>query len=219
MDAAIAGCLVQAVVQQEMTNHAGTVTCLYYEAATGKLYQFNAMGPLVPGLAPVRPVPPGSGLYASLPESLPCAAIPGFMPGMKPLHERFASKPWAELCRPAITWADKGHIVNTFEFQVLADTAAFSICTASGRAHFLRDGHLPQVGDRWPQPVLAETMRHLADEGPDYFITGKWAEKFVSLGNELGRKITLEHMTAIPPRWQEPLPFPSRLRHRATGAP
>ncbi|MBE2266595.1 MAG: gamma-glutamyltransferase, partial [Anaerolinea sp.] len=36
VDAAIAGCLVQATVQQDMTNHTGTVTFLYYEAKSGK---------------------------------------------------------------------------------------------------------------------------------------------------------------------------------------
>src|SRR2546423_11356394 len=59
VDAAIAGCLVQATVQQEMTNHTGTVTFLYYEAASGKTYQLNSMGTIVPDLAPFRPIPPG----------------------------------------------------------------------------------------------------------------------------------------------------------------
>src|SRR5260221_13268198 len=46
VDAGIAGCLVQAVVQPEMTNHAGTVTFLYWEAKTGKSYQHNSSGTL-----------------------------------------------------------------------------------------------------------------------------------------------------------------------------
>ncbi len=64
VDAAIAGCLVQATVQQEMTNHTGTVTFLYWEAATGKTYQLDSSGTLVPDLAPFRPIPPGTGVYA-----------------------------------------------------------------------------------------------------------------------------------------------------------
>ncbi len=36
IDATIAGCLVQATVQQDMTNHTGTVTFLYWEASTGQ---------------------------------------------------------------------------------------------------------------------------------------------------------------------------------------
>ena len=108
--AGIAGCLVQATVQQDMTNHTGTVTFLYYEAKTGKTYQLNSMGTIVPGLPPLRPIPPGTGMYAAGPLS-PFAVIPGFMPGMKALHERFGTKPWSTLCQPAIHWAEEGEVV------------------------------------------------------------------------------------------------------------
>ncbi|MBE0527992.1 MAG: gamma-glutamyltransferase, partial [Thermoleophilia bacterium] len=39
VDAAIAGSLIQAVIEPHMTNHAGTVMFLYWEAKTGKAYQ------------------------------------------------------------------------------------------------------------------------------------------------------------------------------------
>jgi gamma-glutamyltranspeptidase/glutathione hydrolase len=73
IDATIAGCLVQATVQQDMTNHTGTVTLLYWEASTGKTYELNGMGTIVPGLAPLRRVPKGQGLYAA--EMSPYAVI------------------------------------------------------------------------------------------------------------------------------------------------
>jgi gamma-glutamyltranspeptidase/glutathione hydrolase len=209
VDAAIAGCLVQATVQQDMTNHTGTVTFLYYEAATGETYQLNAMGTIVPDLAPCRPIPPGTGMYAP-PQMVPYAVIPGFMPGMKAMYERFATKPWDDLCQSAIKWAGEGHVVNSFEHLVLAQTVDFYLHTASGREHFTPNGHLPQVGDRWPKPVLAGTLKRLAEEGPDYFISGEWAEHFVERANQVGWKIEMEHMTAIPPRWCDPLRYPHR---------
>lgn len=52
VDAGIAGSLVQATVEPHMTNHAGTVTFLYWEAKTGKAHQLNSQGTLVPGLPP-----------------------------------------------------------------------------------------------------------------------------------------------------------------------
>jgi len=171
VDASITGCLVQATVQQEMTNHTGTVTFLYYEAATGKTYQLDAGGLLVSDLAPFRPIPPGTGVYASG-VGAPCACIPGFMPGLKAMHERFGTKPWAELCQPAIHWATKGHEVNSFELMVLAQSYEFFLYSESGRKHFAPNGFLPEVGQRLPKPELATALRHLADEGPDYFITG-----------------------------------------------
>jgi gamma-glutamyltranspeptidase / glutathione hydrolase len=209
VDAAIAGCLVQATVQQDMTNHTGTVTFLYWEEATGRTYELNGMGTIVPEMAPFRRVPAGTGLYAHPPPG-PFAVIPGFMPAMKALFERFATKPWAYLCEPAIHWATEGHTVDSFEHLVLAQTVDFYLYTPSGREHFTPDGHLPQVGDRFPKPALARTLSLLAAEGPDYFITGEWAQHFVDRAKALGWEIELEHMSAIPPRWGEG----TRYRHR-----
>jgi gamma-glutamyltranspeptidase/glutathione hydrolase len=53
-------------------------------------------------------------------------------------------------------------------------------------------------------------MRRLADEGPDHFLTGEWAQHFVQRANELGWPITPAHMTAIPPDWKNG----TRYRHR-----
>ena len=59
-------------------------------------------------------------------------------------------------------------------------------------------------------PDLAVTLERLAEEGPDYFTEGDWAKHFVHKANQMGWPISIEHMTAIPPRWQEPL----RYKHR-----
>ncbi|WP_233159787.1 gamma-glutamyltransferase [Pseudonocardia sp. MH-G8] len=209
VDAAIAGCMVQAVVQQDMTNHAGTVTALVHDAATGRTHELNSGGTIVPGLPRFAPVPMGKGLYAAAPGT-PIAVIPGFMPGMKALHERFATTPWATLCAPAVGWAEEGHEVSSFEHLVMAQTVDFFLYTESGRRHFTPDGHLPQVGDRWASAELAETMRKVAAEGPDHFTTGEWAQQFVARANALGWPVKPEHMTDIPPRWTEPYTWEHR---------
>jgi gamma-glutamyltranspeptidase/glutathione hydrolase len=209
VDAAIAGCLVQATVQHDMTNHTGTVSFLYWESSSGKSYYLNSMGTVVPDMAPFRRVPQGQGYYASVGPG-PMAVIPGFMPGMKAMYERFATKPWDYLCQSAIRWAEEGHVVDSFEHLVMAQTVDFYLYTESGREHFTPGGFLPQVGDRWPKPALALTLKKLAGEGPDYFITGEWAQHFVERANAVGWKIEMKHMNAIPPRWDSG----TRYQHR-----
>lgn len=208
VDAGIAGSLVQAVVQPEMTNHTGTVTFLYWEAKTQKAYQLNGSGTLVPDLAPFRPMPAVGGLAAG--PVAPCACIPGFMPAMKALHERFGTRKWAELCEPAVRWAKEGYPVHTFQYGVLVEELPSNTYFPSGRDFFMPGGFTPAVGEPFKNDALAETMRRLAADGPDYFITGDWARHFVAEGNRLGWSVKMEHMNAIPPRWQEPL----RYRHR-----
>lgn len=197
-DAAIAGCLVQATVSHEMTNHTGTVTLLFWDQKHGTIHDLNSSGTIVPDLAPFRRVPAEFGRYSN-----PFAVAPGFMPGMKALFERFATRPWADLCQPAIHWAEEGHEIDSFEHLVAAQTVDFYLYTPSGRAHFTPNGNLPQVGERWPKPELAKTLKALATEGPDYFITGEWARHFVKRANDLGWPIEMKHLTSVPPRWGE----------------
>ncbi|MEU4804026.1 gamma-glutamyltransferase [Actinosynnema sp. NPDC023587] len=209
VDALIAGSLVQAVVQQDLTNHAGMFTMLFWEAETGTVHELNSHGMIAPDLPPFHRVPPPRSQYSATGAG-PYAVIPGFMPGMKALYERFATRPWAELCAPAVHWAEVGHVVDSFEHMVMAQSYDFFLYTPSGRAHFAPGGHLPQVGDRWPKPELHRTMRRLAEEGPDYFITGGWAQDFLRRANELGWPITEEHMAVSRPEWGSGL----RYEHR-----
>ena len=65
----------------------------------------------------------------------------------------------------------------------MAQTVDFFLYSPSGRAHFTPGGHLPQVGDVWAQPELADTLARCADNGPDEFITGTWAQAFVERAN------------------------------------
>jgi gamma-glutamyltranspeptidase/glutathione hydrolase len=199
-DAAIVGALLHGVVQQEMTNHTGTISCLYYEAKTGQFHELNSWGTIVPHLPAVRPV---RGTHGDLCQAgrEPFAVIPGFMPGLRALHQRFASKAWEHLCQPAIEWAERGNAMTSLQGQVFATEVPLFLYTPSGRAHFTPHGHLPQVGDLWPKPALAETLRKTAKEGPDYFISGEWADHFIERAHEVGWKISRNDMEANEPRW------------------
>ncbi len=205
-DAAIAGCIVQATIEPFMTNHTGTVTFLYYDAKSGKLYGLDSHGTIPSDLAPFKPVPPLTSGY-SRPEMQPSGAIPAFMPGMKAIYEKFGSKPWDSLVEEAIYWAEEGHPVSSFEHLVNMYAFDFITYFPEGRALYMQDGFLPVVGSRFRNPELAKTLKALAKEGPDYFITGTWAKHFIEKANTLGWPITQEHMTATPPRWGEPVRY------------
>lgn len=202
-DAGIAGCMVQAAVEPFMTNHAGLVTFLYYEAKTGQIHQLDSLGAFPSGLAPFKPVPAGSGPYAYSP---PSGIIPGFMPGLKAIHEKFGTRSWRELCQPAVDWAESGHVVSTFEYGVNLFGEKFITYFPEGREFYQPGGFFPNVGEVFVPKGMAETMRGVADD-PDYMITGPWAKKFVDKANTMGWAITLDHMTETPPRWMDPCRF------------
>ncbi|MBM4187189.1 MAG: hypothetical protein FJ206_07745 [Gemmatimonadetes bacterium] len=206
MDAAVAGAITQATVQPEMSNHSGTVTCLYWEAKAGRTHQLEGSGTLVPELAPFRTVPfelTGTGTG-------PAACVPGFMPGIGALHARFGTKPWKALVEYAVPWAEEGRPMDEFTRSVLGDELAFLSYFPSSRELFLPNGFLPSVGERWRNPALAATLRRLADEGPEYFTRGQWARNFVAMANGMGWQVKLDDLSATPPRWIEPI----RYQHR-----
>ncbi|MBE3123830.1 MAG: gamma-glutamyltransferase [Planctomycetes bacterium] len=205
MDAAIAGCLVQAAVEPFMTNHTGTVTFLCYEARTRSVHQLDSSGTFPSGLPPFQPVPQGNGPYAAVP---PSACIPGFMPGLKAIYERFGTRRWASLCADAIRWAEEGHPVSSFEYGLNVWALDFTTYFPEGRAFYLPGGFPVPVGERFRHPAMADTLRHVAEAGPDHMITGDWARAFVAKANQMGWPITLDHMTETPPRWVEPTRFP-----------
>jgi gamma-glutamyltranspeptidase/glutathione hydrolase len=207
VDAGIVGCMLQAAIEPFMTNHTGTVTFLFYNAKEDKYYQLDSTGTFPSDVPPHLPVPSGMGAYAV---SQPRSVIPGFMPGLKEIHKRFATRPWAELCEDAIWWAGNGHHVSSFEFDVNAYGEDFITFFPEGRKFYMPTGRFPQVGEKFASKEMAATLRNVALEGPDYMISGEWADQFISKANELDWNITKEHMTETPPRWIEPLRFKIR---------
>jgi gamma-glutamyltranspeptidase/glutathione hydrolase len=206
-DAVVAGCITQATVQIDMTNHTGTVSFLYYEAATKKFHYLNSMGTLHPTLPPFRTYPPGLGGVAAGP---PMACIPGFMPGMGAIHAKFGTKPWKDLVAPAIPWAEDGFPLDEFTRGVLEFELDGNTYFPSMRELYAPNGFTPSVGARLKNPALAKTLRRLQAEGPEYFTKGEWAQHFVETANRLGWAIKIEDLSANPPRWAEPL----RYKHR-----
>jgi gamma-glutamyltranspeptidase / glutathione hydrolase len=201
-DAVIAGSITQAVVQLEHTNHTGSVSFLYWEAKSAKCYYLNSQGTLVAHLPPFRTFPQGP---PPIGRESPLACIPGFMPGMQAIHERFGSKPWKSLVEPAIPWAEDGFPVDEFQratFEWDLDNITYF---PAMRALYTPNGFSPSEGEKLRNPELAQTLRQLADQGPEYFTHGDWARHFVRLANDLGWKIKLEDMYSNPPRWDDPI--------------
>ena len=79
-------------------------------------------------------------------------------------------------------------------------------------------GFLLPVGETIRQPKLAQTLKKLANEGPEYFTKGAWAQRFVNEVNRTGGQITLAELSGYEARWVEPMKF-SYKGHQLFGAP
>src|SRR5260221_638584 len=82
----------------------------------------------------------------------------------------------------AVHWSSEGAPVHSFQYGVFEDERASNTYFPSGRDFFMPGGFTPVVGEIFKNAALAETMKRLAAEGPDYFTSGDWAKHFVAEG-------------------------------------
>src|SRR3546814_8031082 len=69
----------------------------------------------------------------------------------------------------------------------------------------LVNGKAPAIGSRHRQPLLAATLRRIADKGRDGFYTGPVAEDIVAELRSLGGLHTVEDLAAAAAEWVEPI--------------
>ena len=121
--------------------------------------------------------------------------VPGTIRGLALAHARFGKLPWKQLVAPAARLAGEGFAIDAAVAKsiesVLAEGGDFAeLARVYGKAD-----HTPwQAGDRFVQPELAQTLRTLADEGPDAFYRGRIAEQIVAEMQAGGGLITAEDL-------------------------
>lgn len=202
-DAGVAGALTECAVSPHLTSLAGAVTGLLFDAKRGEYVQLESSGTMPADLAPFSPLPGAPGARA-------VASIPGTASGLGALHARYGSLPWKELCRDAIDWAERGHVVSSFEYGVLVEYQHVITHSPAGRALFRPNGLPVAVGERLRNPELAVTLDALASEGPEYMLTGSWAREFLREANAIGWRISPADMKSAAPDWLAPVSFEHR---------
>ncbi|MXP62044.1 gamma-glutamyltransferase [Roseomonas sp. M0104] len=111
-------------------------------------------------------------------------AVPGALAGWCKALAEHGTLPLAEVLRPAVRAAAEGFRVTAYLTGAIQDAAADLARDPGLAATFLPDGGPPAVGTLLRQPVLAESLRLIAEQGPAALY-----------GGELGRALAA-HMAA-----------------------
>lgn len=201
-DAALAMAAVLAVVRPHMNGVGGDAFVLVYEAATGQVHALNGSGRS--GALATPSFFKDQGL-TEVPSTGPLSvSVPGAVAAWVDVHERFGSKPFASLLRPAVAYARDGFPVSTrlasdFESQGRSLNEA-------GKAMYLpRDGEPPEVGSLLRNPALAETLERIARQKKDGFYRGPVAEKLAAFLEAQGSHLRLSDFQAHTSTWVDPL--------------
>jgi gamma-glutamyltranspeptidase/glutathione hydrolase len=203
VDAAIATNAVMGLVEPHYNGIGGDVFAIYYEAKTGKLYGLNAGGWAPTGLTPeiVRSKGntrmPNSGIYS--------VTVPGAVKGWEMLRARFGTLPMSDLLAPAIFYADDGFPVTDIIAGDWNQATRKLAAEPNAAAVYLPNGRAPKAGEVFKNPLLANTLRLIAEKGPAGFYEGKVADAILAIEREKGGTMTASDLKEYQPEWVDPI--------------
>ncbi len=203
MDAAVAACAVQCVVEPQSTGIGGDCFVLYAPEGSGDIVAYNGSG-RAPGAA--TPEWFAENGIEEIGEHTPhSVTVPGAVDAWCRLIKDHGTKSIGELLQPAIRYARHGHPVH--------DRVAFDWerCTEflnkdPGAARiYLPGGEPPKAGSLHLQLQLAATLEKIASDGRDAFYTGAVAEDIVGHLQSLGGAHTLDDFAAAAGEYVDPI--------------
>jgi gamma-glutamyltranspeptidase/glutathione hydrolase len=138
------------------------------------------------------------GFYSAA-KSARAVGVPGLARMLELAHAKHGKLTWSELFQSAIKLAEEGFPVGA-RLHKLLRSARGSTFSPQARAYFFDKGGKPwPVGHMLKNPVLAKTLRTLANQGADAFYNGAIAEAVVTAtnaGRESLNDMTLQDLSA-----------------------
>jgi gamma-glutamyltranspeptidase/glutathione hydrolase len=138
------------------------------------------------------------------------AGVPGSVAGLWALHQKFGTKPWADLVNPAIVLAERGFSVDADFSSAIGDEAKRLSKFAASAALFLPGGANPAEGSLWSDPDLAQVLKRIAVGGRDGFYKGETAALIAAEMKNGGGIITRQDLERYEPKWRDPVAFTYR---------
>ena len=203
IDAAVAMNAMMGLVAPMNDGIGGDLFAIVYEAKSGKLFGLNASGWAPKGLtvehlrAKGRTDMPGRGIDA--------ATVPGAVNGWEKLLTRFGRKRFADVLAPSIAYADAGFPVGEVVSVYWKDSEKVLREDAATTHTFLPGGRLPQAGELFRNPELAQTYRQIAAGGAAAFYKGPVAAKLLSSSKTHGGTMTAADLAEFDSEWVEPI--------------
>lgn len=203
MDAAIAACAVQCVVEPGSTGIGGDCFALYAPAGGSTPLAFNGSGG-----APAAATPAWFAerdITAIEQQSPHAVTVPGAVDAWTRLHADHGRLDFAELLRPAIRHAREGYPVAPRVGRDWAEQEDVLAADPNARAVFLPNDRAPAVGSLHAQPALATTLERITAQGRAGFYEGPVAEELVTYLQGLGGLHTLEDFADMAGEYVEPI--------------
>jgi gamma-glutamyltranspeptidase/glutathione hydrolase len=207
IDAAIAANAALGLMEPTGCGIGGDLFAIVWDAETQKLYGLNASGRSPKGISVeyfekngMEKIPS----YGPLPVS-----VPGTVDGWFSLHERFGSMKMKSILQPAINYAENGFPLTQLISWYMQRSVPYFMKKGFPNIEDTyisqNGGKLPDEGEIYKNPYLAETYKQLAKGGRDAFYKGEIAETISTFIQEQGGFLSVEDLANHHSEWVEPL--------------
>ena len=203
LDAAVAACAVQCVVEPESTGIGGDCFALLAPRGGAKLIGYNGSG-RAPAAATTNWYAE-QGIAKIERQSPHAVTIPGAVEAWSRLLADHGTMGLRDLLKPAIELARDGYAIAPRVFRDWTAQAALLRKDENAAAIFLPDGDVPGVGAIHRQLQLADTLEAIADHGERAFYEGRVAEDMVNYLRSIGGLHTLEDFAATRGEYVPPI--------------
>ncbi|MCH8237121.1 MAG: gamma-glutamyltransferase [Proteobacteria bacterium] len=203
MDAAVAACAVQCVVEPQATGIGGDCFMLYAPGGGGDIIAYNGSGRAPRAATPEWFADRGiDGIGQHTPHAV---TIPGAIDAWCRLLDDHGSKSIGEMLTYAIGYARDGYPVHARVAWDWKRNQELLEKDPTAKRIFLPGGKPPKAGSLHRQPQLAATLEKIASDGRDAFYTGAVAEDMVGLLKGLGGAHTLDDFAAAEGEYVDPI--------------
>ena len=203
MDAAVAACAVQSVVEAGSTGIGGDCFALFCRGGSEDVIAYNGSGRTP--LAATAEWYAQRGVETIERHSPHAVTVPGAVEAWARLIGDYGRLPLGRLLASAIRLASDGYAIAPRVAHDIAKQRDLLGLDPTARRIFLRGDREPEVGSIQRQPELARTLEAIGREGQNAFYRGAIAEDMVGYLNGLGGLHTLDDFAAAKGEYVEPI--------------
>ena len=204
VDAAIAVNACLGLMEPTGCGIGGDLFAIVWDARSKKLYGLNASGRAPKNLNIDHFKSRG---LTAIPAHGPLpVSVPGCVDGWFELHAKFGSLPMTDLLQPTIDYAQNGFPLT----EVIAPGIQITIDRFAPLYPNIKETYAPK-GERWEKgdifrnPLLAETLKKIAERGRDEFYRGETAHIISDFMQQQDGFLSFEDLSSHRSEWIEPV--------------
>ena len=203
VDAAIAANIALGLMEPTGNGIGGDLFAIIWDTQSNKLHGLNASGPAPMNLSidyfeqqGLKKIP----AYGPLP-----VTVPGAVDGWVKLHEKFGKLKFKSLFEPTIEYAEKGFpITETIAYYLDKSQKRFENYPNFSEV-WIKNGRMPQKGEIFKNPQLANTLRIIAEKGRAGFYEGEIAQTMANFVQAQGGFLTYDDLAGFHSEWTQPV--------------